>query len=317
MKLSSSHLALVVLLSVLVFGCKKEEPFVNPFDDPSLQPPDTTTQSAAFDLNTFEGLHHYIFRPTCANSGCHDGTFEPDFRSVESSYNTMVFHPIIKNDTLGTYTYRVLPGDPDKSVLYQRLLVDIDGQSGVMPLSVDPGSDWLTEKAEYMDAIRQWIVDGAPDIMGNLPVEGNQLPRLSGVVGFAGGSSVPLEREPGNGPIEVPLGTTDLELWFAFDDPETPSDSLTHNKVKFSLNLNAFDGAPTNSLSIMPPLTEAGYFGTPVQYTHRIQFNVSSYPAGTVLFARSYIRDNGLDIIELPNEGSANYIKGYSAIVIK
>jgi hypothetical protein len=28
---------------------------------------------------------------TCANSGCHDGTFEPDFRTLEGSYNTLLF----------------------------------------------------------------------------------------------------------------------------------------------------------------------------------------------------------------------------------
>ena len=317
MKLTLSSLSLLLLISLLAVSCKKDDPFVNPFDDPSLQPPDTTTVPVEFDLNTFEGLHHYIFRPTCANSGCHDGEFEPDFRSVESSYNTMVYHPIIKNDTQGTYTYRVLPGDPSLSVLYQRLLIDIDGQSGIMPLAVDPNSEWLTRKQEFQDAIRQWIADGAPDIMGNLPVEGNQLPRLTGVIGFAGGSNVPLEREPGNGPIMVPQGTTDLELWFAFDDPETASEDLTHNKVKFSLNLNAFSGAPINPLAIVSPITEEGYFGNQVQYTHRIQFNVASYGPETVLFARAYIKDNGQDIVELPSEGSANYIKSYSAIVIK
>ena len=48
-----------------------------------------------------------------------------------------------------------------------------------------------------------------------------------------------------------------------------------------------------------------------------ITFDVSSYGVGTVLFARSYIQDNGQNIIELPNDGSASYIKSYSAIVIK
>ncbi|MBK7268515.1 MAG: hypothetical protein IPI07_03030, partial [Flavobacteriales bacterium] len=31
-------------------------------------------------------------------SGCHDGTFEPEFRTIASAYNSLVYHPVIAND---------------------------------------------------------------------------------------------------------------------------------------------------------------------------------------------------------------------------
>ena len=55
--------------------------------------------------------HKNILEPKCANPACHDGTFEPDFRTIEGSYNTLVYHPVTKNDEDLTYEHRVVPGD--------------------------------------------------------------------------------------------------------------------------------------------------------------------------------------------------------------
>ncbi|MGB1317595.1 MAG: hypothetical protein ACPG5W_05290, partial [Flavobacteriales bacterium] len=98
------------LFTVLLFilsGCTPD--VENPFDDPNNFPPDDTTGIENIDPASFVGLHQNIFKPTCANSGCHDGTFEPDFRTIESSYNTLVFHDVVKNNPAGTYEYRVKP----------------------------------------------------------------------------------------------------------------------------------------------------------------------------------------------------------------
>ena len=56
----------------------------NPFDvdmETATEQQDTVN----IDANSIVGLHQNIFKPTCANAGCHDGTFEPDFRTIESS----------------------------------------------------------------------------------------------------------------------------------------------------------------------------------------------------------------------------------------
>lgn len=159
-----------ILLLNLVFvfilvACQKEEP-QNPFDTIS-NPTDETEQEEILDPTSIAGLHQNIFLPTCANSGCHDGTFEPDFRTIESSYNTLVNHPVIKNDAAETYTYRVVKGNVAASQLVARVTFDIDGNSGVMPLVIESNSDYETKREEYIQNIEDWIADGAKDVFGN------------------------------------------------------------------------------------------------------------------------------------------------------
>lgn len=151
---------------ILFFACKKEE-YHNPYDDiPSVIVEDTTIV-IELDPISIEGLHANIFGKTCANSGCHDGNFEPDFRTIESTYNTLVDQPIIKNDPQGSFQYRVVPNNVEASLLIARLSYDIDGESGVMPLVVEPGSDWEANKETYIQNIKDWISAGAKDPFGN------------------------------------------------------------------------------------------------------------------------------------------------------
>lgn len=152
-------------LTALLFACSKNE-HVNPFD-PFKPKDDVVVDDDSLSLESLAGLHQRVFRPTCANSGCHDGNFEPDFRTIESTYNTLVMQPVIKNDPQNSYTHRVVPGDPDASQLIARLTFDIDGNSGVMPLVIEPDSDWVEERENYIAHIRAWIAKGAPDALDN------------------------------------------------------------------------------------------------------------------------------------------------------
>lgn len=167
-------------LLVVLAACKKSSSPANPFDDPKNKPPLTNNNDTLLPLDNFAGLHQRIFKPTCSNSGCHDGTFEPDFRTIESSYATMVNQPIIKNNPAGAFQLRVVPGNANASVLHERVVRDIDGISGIMPLSVDPNSDWPAKKTEYIAAIVAWINAGARDMFGNPPTNGPANPRISG-----------------------------------------------------------------------------------------------------------------------------------------
>ena len=150
---------IIILSLCLLYACQKDHP--NPFDEQDL--PDNSLDSTGVNLDptSFDGLHANIFSKTCARSGCHDGNFEPDFRTIESSYNTLVNHPIIKNDPSDTYEVRVKPGNPDQSVLVARLTFDIDGNSGIMPLAIDADSDWNEKKESYIQNVREWIQKGA------------------------------------------------------------------------------------------------------------------------------------------------------------
>ena len=128
---------------ILCYSCKEE---LNPFEfDNNINSNNDTIYFD--DPSSFSALHNNIFSTTCANSGCHDGTFEPDFRTIESSYNSLVYQPPIKNDANNSFDYRVKPGDAIQSVLYHRLIVDIDGISGIMPLEYE--DDWGNNKDVY------------------------------------------------------------------------------------------------------------------------------------------------------------------------
>jgi hypothetical protein len=107
------------------------------------------------------GLQDRVFQPTCANAGCHDGTFEPDFRTLGSTHATLVNQAVIKNDAQGSFQFRVVPGDTAASQLLARLTYDIDGNSGIMPLVIDPGSDYGRNRDLYISWVKRWILEGA------------------------------------------------------------------------------------------------------------------------------------------------------------
>ena len=136
------------------------EPDDNPFVGGEVIPP-VTLDTVALSPTSLVGLHANLFRPTCANSGCHDGTFEPDYRTVYSTYNTLVEQPVIKNDPQNSFTYRVVPGNVVASQLVARLEYDIDGNSGIMPLALEPDSDYPARKAELIEDVKTWIREGA------------------------------------------------------------------------------------------------------------------------------------------------------------
>lgn len=162
MKMSQLHIASILVAVVLGMfalpGCEPD-PVTNPFEVDG-QLPDSS-RTASLEYSGLVGLQDQLFRPTCANSGCHDGTFEPDFRTLGSTYNTLVNHPVIKNDAAGTFSLRVVPGSVSESQLMNRLTVDIDGNSGIMPLSLEPDSDYTTNKEVYLDWVSRWINEGA------------------------------------------------------------------------------------------------------------------------------------------------------------
>lgn len=161
-----SNYSLIFFIGFLFLSCQKEE-YENPYDDIDTELPGMTEENINLEPTSMAGLQANIFGKTCANSGCHDGNFEPDFRTIESSYNTLVNAPIIKNDPQGSFQLRVVKGNIDASQLVARITYDIDGNSGIMPLAVDPSSDWETNKETYIQNIKDWIAAGAKDVFGN------------------------------------------------------------------------------------------------------------------------------------------------------
>ncbi len=307
---------IILILGLALSSCTKDLP-PNPYDNIDNQGNDTIIVEA-LDSTSIVGLHAFLFSQTCAYSGCHDGTFEPDFRTIESTYNTLVYQPVVKNDPQGSFTYRVLPFNPDKSVLITRLTVDIDGLSGIMPIAIDPFSEYPANKDRYIAFVRQWIANGAPDMFGNLPTLGNREPEMKGVLAFDNNNQL-LERNPGNGSIKVPQGTPSITLWFAVSDDSTAPASLTYNKIKFSLFKDDFATASEENLQISAnPVIEDDYFGEPANYYHKIVLqNPDQYGAtGTIVYFRIYVKDPQHAVTEIPEDGSFTYIKKYFSFEI-
>jgi hypothetical protein len=295
------------LFLLSISSCTKDEK--NPFDNPDNLPPKDTTQIENIDPASFVGLHQNIFKPTCANSGCHDGTFEPDFRTIESSYNTLVLHPIVKNNPAETYEYRVKPASLSESILWLRINEDIDGISGIMPLDAfyDPDSEWNANKAEHLSNITDWIMSGALDMFGNEPGSNNQQPGISGIYAEADGNPCNL-----NGKINVPIGSQQVTVWFAVNDLESPLSDLEYNKVKMSGKIDLVDTTATeyNLQLLGSPETHMDFQNSPTDFQHKFSFPAASFSADSTYYMRVFLKDPlQTDTTNIPQDGSQLYIK--------
>ena len=75
----------ILTLAALFHSCKKDETqssVQNPYLNPALWPPKDTNKVPELDSGSFAFLYNNVFNRTCANSGCHDGNFPPDFRTI-------------------------------------------------------------------------------------------------------------------------------------------------------------------------------------------------------------------------------------------
>ncbi len=295
---------------ILVFASTGCTPDVeNPFDDPDNLPPEDSTAFDNIDPTSFVGLHQNIFKPTCANSGCHDGTFEPDFRTIESSYNTLVYHDVVKNNPAGTYEYRVKPGSLSESIMWLRLNEDIDQVSGIMPLDAfyDPESEWNANKAEHLGNISAWIMGGALDMFGNAPGSNDQQPGIAGLYAEADGNPCEI-----NDRINVPTGSQNVSVWFALHDLETPIGNLEYNKVKMSGRISFEDTTATwHDLQMLgSPETHPSFLNEPTDFQHKLTFNASTFPSDSTFYMRVYVKDPlQPDTTMIPQDGSQIYIK--------
>ena len=302
-----STFSLFFLFLFFISSCTKDEK--NPFDDPDNLPPTDTTSIQDIDPASFVGLHQNIFKPTCANSGCHDGTFEPDFRTIESAYNTLVLHPIIKNNPSASYEYRVKPGSLSESIVWLRLNEDIDGISGIMPLDAfyDSEAEWNINKAEHLSNLSNWIMNGALDMFGNQPGANNQQPGISGIYAEADGNPSNIGER-----IDVPMGSQQVTVWFAINDLESPLSELEYNKIKMSGQINFEDTAATeyNLQLLGSPETHLDFQNNPTEFYHKFSFAANTFAADSTYYMRVFLKDPlQSDTTQIPQNGSQLYIK--------
>lgn len=305
---------LIALIVLAMAACKKDTP--NPYDELERRSPNPTVEN--IPQNNFAWIHQKILRPSCALSGCHDGTFEPEFRSIGSAYNSLVFHPTISNTPQQTFTYRVVPGDVNASFLHERLTVFVPNTSGIMPLELTDDSDWPANKDAYRAVINNWIATGAKDMFGNPPTLGDLEPKVTGMLAFAAGTTTnPFPRGNGEGVQPIQVSGSAIDLWFAFSDDGTASSALTYNKVKVATTSN-FETVPELSLTTSNTLSGPDFSSATVAFTHKVQLPLGTYPTGTVLFVRVYVDDGAhAGPTEIPNDGTTAPMLNYFTLRIQ
>lgn len=296
-------------------GCAKDEAIINPYvgsyDD---NPLDSASQFS--DSTNFASLYNNVFLPYCANSGCHDGNFEPDFRTIESSYNTLIYHPVIKNDMNNTYQYRVQPNAADMSVLYVRLTEEIDPSSEIMPISAsyDTTHPWHNDKEIHINNIREWINGGALDMFGNIPSQPNKIPEKQGVIAYSSGqTSNSIPRLGVRGSIQVSSSLNSIDIWFSILDDSFLANQFASSKVKFSDNLLDFDQQPSYNLEVysVPLIAPGFYIVQDVEYYLKYTYDISNLSVGDEVFFKVYVDDNFNGVVEIPNNGSSLEVLKY------
>lgn len=232
---------LIGILTLLLINCTEDDLPLNPYDD--IDYSDTTLVIDTLSSTSFVKLHKEILSPSCNVLGCHDGSFEPDFRTVQSSYNTLVYHSILKNNLEEIFTYRVVPGDTALSVLYERLTnCCFVNQDDRMPQD-NIGSSLPQED---LDNIAGWILNGAKDITGAIPSEPNNLPNIEYyVVTNSTYDSTYSDNRIGGlfyQPFLMPINESVSFIIFASDD-KTDAENLLVNTLEISEYKNNFNGA--------------------------------------------------------------------------
>jgi hypothetical protein len=187
-----------------------------------------------------------------------------------------------------------------------------DMLSPAMPIQIEPDSDWPQKKDEYINAIRTWITNGAPDIMGNIRQVNYPAPVLLGA--GATQSDQWMSRIGGTGPLIMSPQVSQVRLYFAFRHDILMPEELQYNRIKFSANADDVSGAQERILSkLMNPRYERGFFGDIVAYTHFIDINPSTdFDFGQQQwFFRVYVQDDQNPVTEIPTDNGIYYIKRY------
>jgi hypothetical protein len=266
----------------MLYACKKDEPLpANPYDN--IDYDDSTANQLPLDSNSFQYVHTKVLAARCALPGCHDGNFEPDFRSVQSSYSTLVYHPITKNNIANEFIYRVIPFDTTHSVLYERITnCCFVNQNDRMPQD-DIGIP-LPDKD--INTIARWIMNGARDIYGNLPLFPNSEPNVEGFIS----TSTNYQTIYSNNRIDsvyynsfiVPQNVSQFLVGVLVTDDSTAMAQLPYNKLKISTDPDNFTGATE-----ITPI----YFSAGSNSFWVATINTAGIPVNTTMYMRYYVND--------------------------
>ena len=93
-------------------------------------------------------------------------TMVRSIRTPHSSFSTLVYHRINKNNLAQEFEYRVIPYDTANSVLWERITnCCFVNENDRMPQD----NIGIAMPQEAIDQIGSWIMDGARDLSSNVP----------------------------------------------------------------------------------------------------------------------------------------------------
>lgn len=287
-KLFIAITTMIAIGMVIQSGCKKtEEPApANPFSGIDYG---TVPVVSNPDPNSLVGIHTNILQPKCAVPGCHDGNFEPDFRTPQSSYSTLLYHPVKKNDSAESFVFRVVPYKSSESVLYERItnccFVNQDDRMPQDNIGVPlPDTD--------VQAIKNWIDAGAKDMFGNVPTYPNFEPTINPYYGVVDAATYQISYTDQNNRIDsLPYKSfllpdnTNVVFVFLVSDDSTAYPQLQVNQMKLSFDPDDFSTATTYTAQYyhIPPPNESDFFG--------ITINTANLPHNQVVYMRYYVND--------------------------
>jgi hypothetical protein len=285
-----------------ILSCEKTPD--NPYEGVNYNT-DTAT-SVTPDPTSIIGLHRNIFFPRCAKSGCHDGTFEPDYRTVMSTYSTLVYQPVIKNhcgdDTSQYFKLRVIPYNADSSFLIERLTT---ATSDYMPSN---GNKLSGTEISY---IRTWINNGARDQNGNVAVAPNLPPVVNAV--FAVDQNPPYTLLDSNRLGDVAYNPwifhpgTNAYIVFTATDDSTAVPDYTVNQLKLSYDKDDFSNA----------VTVNAVYNT-IAKLWLVPISANNFTANDTVFYRYYVNDGDhASPTEFPRDDYSFYYKYYCSFVVQ
>lgn len=302
----------LALMAVALYGCYPETPEPdNPYDNINYPTPPTPVDT--LNPSSFVALQRNIFTPRCAVPGCHDGHFEPDFRTLQSSYSTLVYHPIIKNNANNSFQFRVVPFNKGQSVLYERLTnCCFVNQDDRMPQD----NIGVPLESTHINNIAAWIDNGAKDFLGQLPSYPNQEPNI----GFYIAVSTDFQTIYSNTRIDdifynpfIMPNNTSFYLVIEVSDDSTAADQLQYSRFKMSFE-------PDNFTSSAPGYREylATYILNDNKHYYMALINSGDFATENTVYFRFFTKDpDHTNITQFPRDESIiQYKTFYSFYVI-
>jgi hypothetical protein len=298
------------LLAFLFHACKKETILPdNPFD--KIDHGNNGNTNDTVNAASLLGIHRNILIPKCAMPACHDGTFEPDFRSLQSTFTTMVYHPIIKNNNAGTFEFRVVPFDPARSVLFERITnCCFVNENDRMP---QDNIGTPLPQAD-IDNIRTWIENGAPNQNGMIATPPDREPLFPFYLARSSNYLVNLDtvtnRVSGtlDSPFKIPLDMNLIRLLIFIEDDLTPVQQMQYNKLYLSTAMDDFSN---------PIIANATFLNfPPLPQCWMVSLNVENLPENQQIFMRYNLNDGGRPFnTQFPKNSTQDFFKEYWSFI--